>query len=296
MAVHDTGIAIFPLLVVVAWQATLMMNFPCALAWILTQTVVLWVVLWPQGYGFTCQVMLGMFFAFQFFGVFAARVVRAEALRGQELAQINAELRATQALLANVVRADERARISKELHDAWGHHLTALNLQLEYASHLVDGPARESLDEAKKISRSLLTKVRDVVGTLQIAECCDVIGMLRELVSGWPYPAVHLSVPQNLQATSAAHAQVILRTVQEIITNAVKHAQARNLWIEIDGNEAGLSILARDDGRGADELKPGKGLGGMRERFEELGGNLTIASRVGSGFSLDGWLPHEIPS
>ena len=296
MAVHGTTIVIFPLLVLVAWQATLMMNFYWALLWVLVQTVVLGLVLSPQWNTPACRVMLGIFIAFQFFGIFAARLVRIESAHGQELAQVNAELRATRALLANAVRAEERVRISRELHDAWGHHLTALSLQLEYASHLATGDLRQSLDEAKALSRSLLTNVRDVVGTLNIGERCDIGGMLKELAAGLPKPAVHLSVPQDLQAQSSAHAQVILRCVQEIITNAIKHADANNLWIEIYRSDGGLRIAARDDGRGIDSVTPGNGLSGMRERFEELDGRLTIESKTGAGFSLDGWLPHGVPS
>jgi signal transduction histidine kinase len=292
MAVHDTTVMIFPLLVLVAWQATLMMHFYGALAWVLAQTTLLSVLLWPVWTTPACRVMCGIFVAFQFFGVFAARVVRAEASHGQELAQVNAELRATRALLANAVRTEERVRISRELHDAWGHDLTALNLQLEYASHLATGDLRQSLDEAKGLSRGLLTKVRDVVGTLNLNEGCDIAGMLQELASGVPRPRVHLELSQEIRSLSSAQAQVILRCVQEIITNAIKHADAKSLWIEIGRDRDGIRVLARDDGRGIESIEPGNGIAGMRERFEELGGQFAVASHLGGGFRLDAWFPH----
>lgn len=291
ISIHDTNVVIFPLLVMVAWQAALMMPLYAALAWVLTLTALLISVPQPLWQNPACLLMLGIFLAFQFFGFFAARVVRDEASHAQELARVNAELRATRALLAATVRTEERVRISRDLHDAWGHHLTALNLQLEYASHLASGTVRENMDEAKDLSRALLAKVRDVVGTLNIHERCDITTMLRELVSGLPQPAVHLNLPQNLQAQSAAHAQVILRCVQEIVTNAIKHAHAKNLWIDIQQQPDGLRIAARDDGRGAAVLEPGNGLNGMCGRFEALGGKLQVATAAGQGFSLDAWLP-----
>lgn len=293
MAVHDTTVMIFPLLVLVAWQATLMMHFYGALAWVLAQTTLLSILLWPVWNTPACRAMGGIFVAFQFFGVFAARVVRAEASHGQELAQVNAELRATRALLANAVRTEERVRISRELHDAWGHHLTALNLQLEYASHLATGDLRQSIDEAKGLSRGLLTKVRDVVGTLNLGDDSDIEGMLLELASGVPRPRVHLELSKDIHPLSSAHAQVILRCAQEIITNAIKHADAKNLRIEISRNGEGIRVLARDDGRGIESIEPGNGIAGMRERFEELGGRFAVASRLGGGFSLDAWFPQS---
>lgn len=296
MAVHDTTVMIFPLLVLVAWQATLMMHFYGALTWVLAQTTLLSILLWPVWNTPACRAMGGIFVAFQFFGVFAARVVRAEASHGQELAQVNAELRATRALLANAVRTEERVRISRELHDAWGHHLTALNLQLEYASHLATGELRQSLDEAKGLSRGLLTKVRDVVGTLNLTEGCDIAGMLQELATSVPLPRVHLELSQEIRSLSSAQAQVILRCVQEIITNAVKHAEAKSLWIEIGRDKDGIRIIARDDGRGIEVIEPGNGIAGMRERFEELGGQFGVASQLGGGFRLNAWFPHSARS
>src|SRR5271170_45238 len=76
--------------------------------------------------------------------------------RNLALGRINAELRATQALLAESAAQAERTRISRELHDAWGHDLTALSLQLEYASHVSPELGRASAIEARDLAKSLL--------------------------------------------------------------------------------------------------------------------------------------------
>src|SRR5207302_2016502 len=130
-------------------------------------------------------------------------------------ARAREELRAAQARLAETTRLGERVRISRELHDALGHHLTALRLNLEAASRTADGRAREPVQAAQSIAQMLLTEVRAAVEELR----------------------------------------------------------------------------ARDDGRGADEVRAGNGLRGLRERVEGAGGALTVETRPGAGFSVRATLP-----
>jgi signal transduction histidine kinase len=75
--------------------------------------------------------------------VFIAQALRSEAEAARALAQTNRELRAAQAIIANTARDAERLRISRELHDAWGHELTALGLQLEIASKVGESRPRQ---------------------------------------------------------------------------------------------------------------------------------------------------------
>jgi signal transduction histidine kinase len=70
----------------------------------------------------------------------------------------------------------------------------------------------------------------------------------------------------------------------------LRHAQARELLVEIQQSASGVVIRARDDGHGGDGVE-GHGLAGMRERFESLGGKLSISSAPGRGFSVDAYIP-----
>ena len=78
--------------------------------------------------------------------------------------------------------------------------------------------------------------------------------------------------------------------MQEIVTNAIKHAGADNLWIEFVKMDGKLQVRARDDGRGAVSVKEGQGLRGMRERLERLGGRLEIEAMPQRGFSLNAFI------
>jgi signal transduction histidine kinase len=99
--------------------------------------------------------------AFQLFAFITAAVARSESNARNELAGINAELRATRELLAESSRIRERSRISDELHDVIGHNLTALNIHLEVAKHLANGKAVEHVQKSQALAKILLQDVRN---------------------------------------------------------------------------------------------------------------------------------------
>lgn len=265
------------------------------MAWLVAQNVALAVVigLLPDTSLLSAVLYWGLFLGFSSFAFVTSLVAQREADARVELRKLNSELRATRELLAESTRMAERVRIARELHDLVGHHLTALSLNLETASHLVDERSREYVDRAQSLARLLLSDVREVVGQIRRGDELDLTQALRSLVSDLPSPAVHLDMPEHFTVQDPQRAQVILRCVQEIITNTVRHSGAGNLWIKFDQGPDGLRVSARDDGRGAESVKPGHGLTGMGERLQHLGGRLSWESGRGKGFRLDAWLPLE---
>jgi signal transduction histidine kinase len=183
-------------------------------------------------------------------------------------------------------------RISRDLHDVTGHHLTALSLQLEAASHAPAEKAAEHVDRAKSIAKQLLTDVREVVGSLREADGgVDMSRALAMLVERVTDVEVHLDVPADLRVDCTERAQALVRCVQEIVTNTLKHARARHLWLHVTRRGNAIEVEARDDGRGACEFEPGFGLRGMRERLEEIGGRVSAASAPEGGFRVTAMLP-----
>lgn len=222
-------------------------------------------------------------------------VAKRQAEARDEQRRLNAELRATRALLAESSRLAERTRISRELHDLIGHHLTALSLNLEVASHLVNGPAQEHVRQAQSVAKLLLADVREAVSQLREDDSIDLTEALAGLTESVPGLAIHLDLPPRLCVDDPKRAQVLLRCAQEIITNTVRHAGARNLWLRFERDGSGpLVIHARDDGRGAAHFVDGNGLTGMRERLAQYGGRIQIATARDRGFALDAWLPSEV--
>jgi len=242
---------------------------------------------WPVVVGLTVLNVL----AFQAFAFSLGYMAASEGRRGRELARLNAELQATQELLADSSRMAERLQISRELHDSLGHHLTVLNINLELAKQTVEGRAAEPVQEAQAVTRLLLSDVREVVSSLREDRPVDLRRALETLAAGTPEPRVLLSFPEDLEIRDPSQAHALFRCVQEAITNTVRHARAQNLWIELEKEENGIALRARDDGRGTVAVRTGNGLQGMRERLEEIGGRLEIESRPGQGFSLLAWMP-----
>jgi signal transduction histidine kinase len=209
----------------------------------------------------------------------------------EEQRRLNAELRSTRALLAESARVNERTRISRELHDLLGHHLTALSLNLEVAGHLSEGRVKEHVQQAHTLARLLLTDVREAVSQLRDSGAIDLGAALRPLAENVPKLAIHMNVQHPLTVDDPERAHVLLRCAQEAITNAVRHADARNLWLDAGNDGESIVLQVRDDGSGADQLSHGNGLQGMRERLRQLGGRLEIKTRPGQGFQLTMILP-----
>ena len=228
---------------------------------------------------------------FSAFVLVTAYVARQQAQARDEQRRLNAELRATRMLLAESARVNERTRISRELHDLLGHHLTALSLNLEVAGHMTEGRALEHVKQAHALAKLLLTDVREVVSQLREGDAIDLGGALLLLTERVPALTIHMNIEEPLTLDDAERAHVLLRCTQEIITNAVRHAGARNLWIHCRREGGQIVIDAHDDGHGAEVVIAGNGLRGMRERLRQHGGNMTIESRLGGGFRLCLQLP-----
>ena len=257
------------------------------------QTAALVAVFWWLGGHTIALTAGGAYLGFQMFAMATSSLTVRERTAREELARANAELLATQALLAEDSRVAERLRISRDLHDTIGHHLTALSLQLEVASRLSSGQAAEHVDEAHAVTRLLLSDVRDVVSRLRESSRFDLASAIRALAAAATPLHVHLDVADGSTIEDPAQAHALLRCVQEIITNTTRHAQARNLWIAVQRRDDGIDLHARDDGRGVDAVTSGNGLRGMRERFEELSGRVDFSSRPGAGFEVHGFVPPE---
>jgi signal transduction histidine kinase len=284
------------MLVVVAGQTPEYFGTRGVGAWILVQTVLLALVLARVVDGVSLlevSAVAAAFGGFQVFAVATAMLADRERAAREELARANAELHATRALVAESSRAAERLRISRDLHDTLGHHLTALSLQLDVASRLADARAAGYIHQAHAIARLLLADVRDVVSRMRDSSSIDTADAIRRLVPAGGSLDVHLDIPATLGELEPERAQAIVRWVQEVTTNAQRHAQARNLWIAVTDGPDDVRVHARDDGRGAGAVAWGNGLRGMRERFEALAGRLDVETRAGGGFEVRGVMPRS---
>ncbi len=284
------------LMLLIAGVVPWMLPFWSGVAWVSLQSFTLMPVFvyWADDTIFGALIQSTLYLGFSVFTYVTSLVAKQQTDSREEQRRLNSELRATRTLLTESSRIAERVRISRELHDLVGHHLTALSLNLEVASHLVSGTAQEHVRQAQTVAKLLLSDVREVVSQLREDDNLDLTAALKTLTEGVPGLAIHLDLPPRFAVDDPLRAQVLLRCAQEIITNTVRHAQARNLWLRCERTDANeLAIHARDDGRGSNAIKQGNGLTGMRERLAQIGGRLDITTARDQGFALDAWLPLE---
>lgn len=286
------------LLMVVAGLLPWLLRLPIGVAWLIGGNIAI-IPIFIDALDFPPMVAvlqsLG-YLGFSSFVFVTALVARQQAEAREEQRRLNAELRATRALLGESVRVNERTRISRELHDLLGHHLTALSLNLEVAGHLApEGRAREHVQQAHTLAKLLLTDVREAVSQLREGGAIDLAAALQPLSENVPSIDIHMDIESPLTLDDPERAHVLLRCTQEIITNTVRHANAHNLWIHARREGGDIVVDARDDGRGADLLVAGNGLRGMRERLAAYGGELRIETKPRphpeAGFRLQLRLP-----
>ncbi|RUL66402.1 sensor histidine kinase [Dyella dinghuensis] len=287
------------LMVVISVVLPWLVPFWVGIGWMVLQTICLTGVFatFPE-YTIVLAVLQAIIYtAYSLVGFVISTVASQQADERDVQRRLNSELRATRALLAESTRIAERMRIARELHDLIGHHLTALSLNLEVASHLSNEAASEHVRKAQSTARLLLADVREAVSELRQDDAIDLTQALQSLIDGVPSLQVHLTTPPRFGVEDPRRAQVLLRCVQEIITNTAKHAGARNLWLTFAYDDENLlSLNAWDDGRGSASILPGNGLSGMRERLSEYGGDVSMESEAGQGFALSVRLPLGEPS
>jgi signal transduction histidine kinase len=262
-----------------------------AFAWIFAQSAALLAAVWLHWGWHWAVVLTFAYLPFQLIAAEATRLLAEETAARESLAAANVELEGTRELLAHTSRESERARIAREVHDLLGHNLTALSLNLEIASQLTQGEARARVETAQSVTKLLLGDLRATVGALRQEECPDLRDALHKLADGIPRPRIHVDYDATLSVDDPQVGEVVLRCAQEIVTNAMRHARAENLWLGVRRSNGSIEIHARDDGRGASAVESGHGLAGMRERFEQRGGTLSVETAPGRGFAITAVLP-----
>jgi signal transduction histidine kinase len=220
-----------------------------------------------------------------------------DTLESRVLEQTN-DLRRLTAHLERV-QDEERARISRELHDELGQELTALHLALTLTQQrFAKDPQsiRANLGDLDALVLRTRATTRNLVSDLRPR-------ILDELGLG---PAIEWLIRRTEQRSALVCclettaldqvpkelSSVAFRIVQEAITNVVRHAQATRIEVKLTRGPEALELTVRDDGVGIDgQKKGGFGLLGIRERVSALHGELLLARADGGGTILRAQLP-----
>ncbi|HZD17630.1 MAG TPA: sensor histidine kinase [Actinomycetota bacterium] len=212
---------------------------------------------------------------------------------------------------ARLAVQEERARISRELHDVWAHTLTTVVVQAGAAEEVLDSSpeaARTALGRIQHAGRQALAEVRRLIasdpnapserrppapGLSSLPDLAEELGR-----SGVP---VQLSLATSLDDLPPDVGLSAYRIVQQALTNTLTHGgPGVTARVDVRREDRSLLIDVVDDGLGAsvapDPSRRGRGLIGMRERVALFGGELEAGPRPEGGFAVHARIPLEVPA
>ncbi|MGV9773218.1 sensor histidine kinase [Streptosporangium sp. NPDC003464] len=205
-----------------------------------------------------------------------------------------AELTATR---SGIVRAvdDERRRIERDLHDGVQQRGVALAMLLGRARHSPDqARTAELVSQAYTESRQLLDELRSVAWRIY-PTALDELGLRAALAGAAERSSVPVTVHYGLADRPVSEVETALYFVaREAITNAVKHAGARDILVVLTEDERTVSVAISDDGGGGADPSGG-GLSGLARRVRALDGDFTVDSPAGGPTKVSATLPKAAP-
>lgn len=226
----------------------------------------------------------------------------AEGVRGRR--ERITQLRATVARRRQSEVQAERVRIARELHDVLAHSLSQINVQAGVGLHLMDkqpDKAAAALASIKETSKTALDEVRSVLGVLRAEGGADPsaplvpepdLSRLEGLAATVIAQGVAVTLDNRLVDVPKPVQLALYRIVQESLTNIVRHANASRASVRLVGDERHYVVTIDDDGTGiVPGSQDGRGLLGMTERAELLGGTLTVGTGPAGGLMITARIP-----
>lgn len=206
--------------------------------------------------------------------------------RREQTAMLNRELIATRELLSQSSAQGERLRIARDLHDILGHHMTALILNLEVASHSVQGEPKEKVEQSLALAKLLLSDLRSTVSELREESGLNLEESIKKLVAGIPNFSIEVDFSNAPQIDDVDLAETFLRCAQEGVTNVLRHSNASNCRIVLSGSPERCTLSVIDNGESKNNIEPGNGMNGMIERVKSRGGDIYWQQGA-DGFQLN---------
>ena len=236
----------------------------------------LWLIFqfyWQEQYAF---VSAALFFMFNIFALIMVNTADKEREAKEHANQLNRELLATQKLLSQASKQAERVRIARNIHDLLGHHLTALTINLQVASRITEGDAKEKIETCHGLAKLLLSDVREAVTEIRDNSDVELKDALMALFDSLPRLKIQLNFDDNLNINEVNTADTIIKCVQESLTNTLKHSTADVLVLDINKAEQAIEINISDNGKHLKHFDLGNGLRGMQERLTMIGGYVNF--------------------
>jgi NarL family two-component system sensor histidine kinase LiaS len=214
-----------------------------------------------------------------------------------QMAEQLAEHLAREKILAEQnARLEERAHLSRDLHDSVKQQVFALAVQVELARSLLDldaARARTHLGFADDLSYQVQQELTTLIHALRPADvqAKGLTAAVQDYVARWSAQngiRMTLWLPPTCLLPSPVE-DALWRVIQEALSNVARHSQASQVCLRLEGTSHQITLLLSDNGQGFDPQAAalrGLGLRSIRERIEQMGGTVRISSRSGAGTQI----------
>ena len=201
-----------------------------------------------------------------------------EAGRYYELEHLQSDIITTLPQVERMTAVAERARIARDIHDNAGHEIVAAYISLQTVQGMLGGADAEALelyDAALKRLNNGVNKIRETAHNLQTVTTLGVESML-ETCEQFPACPVHFRAHGDTSRIPVYVWNMLESCLNESLTNAVRHANPSNVWVELDATQHLVRLCIENDG----DIKPGdsmgSGLRNLRHRAVAIGGTFSV--------------------
>lgn len=233
-------------------------------------------------------------------GFVAGTVFRLRQEAADTLARRGRELEEERELFADLALRHERARIASELHDIVGHAISVMVIQAAAGQRLVDDDPARARQTFTAIADSARQGKQDLRRLIELLGGTDAavpdLSLIEEVVTRAARGGLDVSCrfEGDRDGVAAPTAHVAFRVVQESLTNALRHAPGAAVRVLVSGSRRSLSVSVENDP--SVQERPGlsgtgRGLAGLRERVQEVGGRLRAGPTACGGWLVEATLP-----
>jgi signal transduction histidine kinase len=231
--------------------------------------------------------------------------IRTLEIEKEEVKQLNSKLKLANIKLQEyalnieeVATSRERTRVAQELHDSLGHSLMALAMHLEFAKKICSTKPQkveEVLSQSEKIAKSSINDLRKAVTVLNSeVEIANFNEAIKKLIDNfYLFSNIQITYNKNeeIETLSPIIKTSFYKTIQESITNSLRHGNATEINVKIKKINQDLELTVTDNGIGCNNIINSNGLNGIENRITALGGSTYYYSHNGLGFGLKVSIP-----
>lgn len=193
----------------------------------------------------------------------------------------------------------ERNRVAGEIHDSLGHSLTALIIHLDFIEKILysdTDKAKDLIVKTQVLARNSMNEVRKAVYALKDdLVSTNLIDSINELINNLALNDninIKHNIVGDIEKLHSDYKNILYRTIQEGLTNSIKHGKASEIIIKLCKLENDITLNITDNGIGCNKVTEGNGIKGIKDRIETLGGQLQYFSNK-NGFNINISIPYE---